>query len=129
MMELESASVVLGALAGGAVRGLQDSATAAVMDAYQQLRDLLANRLRGNRSAEAALEGYLEEPEVWRRPLQQSLERTGAFTDPEVLAAARLLLEHLGEATTVAHATYVSDSSGVQVNHRGGNVQHNTFRS
>ncbi|MER7272254.1 hypothetical protein ABT344_28625 [Micromonospora carbonacea] len=128
-MELESASVVLGALAGGAVRGLQDSATAAVKDAYQLLRDLLANRLRGNRSAEAALEGYLEEPEVWRRPLEQSLERTGALADPEVLAATRLLLEQLGEAAPAPHVTYVSDSSGVQVNHQGGNVQHNTFRS
>ncbi|MFF4893431.1 hypothetical protein [Micromonospora chersina] len=128
-MELESASIVLGALAGGAVRGLQDSATAAVKDAYQLLRDLLANRLHGNRSGEAALEGYLEEPEVWRLPLQQSLERTGALADPEVLAAARLLLEQLGEAAAAAHVTYVRDSSGVQVNHRGGNVQHNTFRS
>ncbi|MET8463583.1 hypothetical protein [Micromonospora zamorensis] len=128
-MDLESASVVLGALAGGAVRGLQDSATAAVKDAYQLLRNLLANRLRGDRGAEAALEGYLEEPEVWRRPLEQSLERAGALADPEVLAAARLLLEHLGEEFPRKQVTYVSDSSGVQVNHRGGNVQHNTFRS
>lgn len=127
-MELEAASVVLGALAGGAAQGLQDSASGAVKDAYQRLRDLVADRLRGNRGAEAALEGYVHDPEVWQRPLEQSLEVSGALADPDLLRAAHFLLDRLDKTGPMERVTQVNDSSGVQVNHADGNVQNNSFR-
>jgi len=130
-MGLEAASIVLGALAGGAVKGLQDSASAVVTDAYQRLRDLLADRFRGHGGAVAALEGYIEDPEVWQRPLEKSLVDTGTLADPAVLEAAERLIALLRNAPGVgtAHLTQVHGSSGVQVNHQGGNTQTNTFKS
>jgi hypothetical protein len=130
-MEVEAVSLIVGALAAGASRGLQETASAAVKDSYTRLRDLVTSRFSGHRQAETALEGYAEDPETWQKPLEKSLQLTGVAADPSVLEAARSFMSLL-DAEDVAGGRFVvhiNDSSGVQVNQHGGNVQVNTFNS
>ncbi|MGW7406082.1 hypothetical protein ACWGI9_20515 [Streptomyces sp. NPDC054833] len=128
-MELEAASVVVGALAAGGAQGLQDAASAAVRDAYTRLRDLVAGRFRGHRRAEAVLDDYVSDPETWRTPLEVFLRETGALSDPAVLEAAQQLMALLDPAGTAKdqYTVNIHNSSGLQVNHQGGNVQVNNF--
>ncbi|MFD5116500.1 hypothetical protein ACFVWX_32920 [Streptomyces sp. NPDC058220] len=130
-MELEAASLVVGALAAGATQGLQDTAGAAVLDVYTRLRDLITTRFRGHREAETALEGYAEDPQTWQELLVESLRETGSLGDPAVLETAGQLMSLLDPegAADGRYVVRVHNSQGIQVNHRGGNVQTNTFHS
>ncbi|WP_405625327.1 hypothetical protein OG933_03690 [Streptomyces sp. NBC_00016] len=129
-MELEAASVVIGALAAGGAQGLQDTASAAVRDSYTRLRELVVARFRGHRRAETVLDDYLEDPETWRTPLEVFLRETGALSDPAVLETAQQLMSLLDPsgATRGQYAVNIHNSSGLQLNHQGGNVQVNNFK-
>lgn len=128
---MEAVALILGALASGAGQGLQETASTAVQDAYTRLRDLVTNRFAGHRQAEAALEGYAADPDTWAKPLEKSLQDTGAVEDASVVEAALNLMSLLeaAEATSGHFVIQVRDSSGVQFNNQGGNVQVNTFHS
>jgi len=130
-MDFEAASLIVGALAAGATQGLQEAAGAAVKDAYTRLRDLVATRFKGHRRAEAVLDGYVEDPLTWQKPLEKSLYETGALADPAVLEAAQRLMSLLDPsgAADGRYVVQIHDSSGVQVNQHGGNVQANRFDS
>lgn len=130
-MEIEAASVVIGALAAGGAQGLQDTASAAVQEAYARLRGLVAGRLRGDRRAEAAIDDCIEDPERGRTTLEAALQESGALNDPAVVEAAQHLMTLL-DPTGAGQGQYsisIDNSSGLQVNHQGGNVQVNTFNS
>jgi hypothetical protein len=130
-MEAEAVSLIMGALASGTVTGLQESASAAVKDACTRLRDLVKSRIAGHHQAEAAFEGYSQDPETWQKPLEKSLETTGVVADPVVLEAAQKLMSLLQQsgAAGARYAIQVNNAKGVQVNHDGGNVQNNTFNN
>ncbi|MFE6176286.1 hypothetical protein [Streptomyces sp. NPDC056464] len=130
-MELEAVSLVLGALAAGGAQGLQDTASAAVQEAYARLRGLLAGRVHGDREMEAVIDDYIEAPEAWRTTLETALQESGALNDPAILGAAHHLMA-LHDPAYAARGQYsisIDNSSGLQVNHLGGNVQVNTFNS
>lgn len=99
-------------------------------DSYTRLRELVVARFRGHRRAETVLDDYLEDPETWRTPLEVFLRETGALSDPAVLETAQQLMSLLDPsgATRGQYAVNIHNSSGLQLNHQGGNVQVNNFK-
>ncbi|MGW1614834.1 hypothetical protein ACWCQZ_36420 [Streptomyces sp. NPDC002285] len=90
---MEPVTVVLTALAAGAVAGLKDTVGSAVTDAYQALKGRVTRRVADQPLGEQLLERYESDPAVWEAPLRAALLAAEAEKDPEVLAIARRLLE------------------------------------
>lgn len=95
--------LVVAALAAGASAGLTDTASSAVRDTYDSLREAVRRRFfaRGadgecGEDSAQVLEASEEEPGVWQARLGELLSASGADQDPEILAAARSLLRELG---------------------------------
>ena len=92
---MEPITLILGALAAGALAAVQESAGQAVKDAYAAFKNLVRRRLRGNEAAEVALNRYEQQPEAWEPPLRAELTASGIDRDDEVLAAAKKLLDQV----------------------------------
>ncbi|MBU2664540.1 hypothetical protein KOI35_13640 [Actinoplanes bogorensis] len=108
MSELD---VIVAALAAGAAAGASNTATAAVTDAYNTLKSLVAKRL-GSRA---------EKPILSAHELEQALEESGALADPEIVRQAHALLK--ATRRPPAQVTII-DSQGV---HTGDGDQTNYF--
>jgi len=99
---VDPVTVVVSAIALGAVAGLRDAATEAVKDAYAVLRRLVRDRY-----AEVDLGAVERRPDsaAKRESLTEDLIAEGAADDAEVLAAARTVLaavrEHESSAAEV----------------------------
>jgi hypothetical protein len=93
---MDPISLVIAALAAGAVAGLKDTASQAVRDGYASFKALLASRFAGNQQAEAALDNAELQPGLTQVLLAEHLRAAGADGDDELLQAARALLEHVG---------------------------------
>ncbi|MEV4344779.1 hypothetical protein AB0J83_09910 [Actinoplanes sp. NPDC049596] len=87
---MSAVEIVAAALAAGAGAGLKDTASAAVADAYAELKRMLRPWVRGE--ARQALETDETEPGVWEARIGEELTASGAADDEEVLALARRLL-------------------------------------
>jgi hypothetical protein len=90
---MDPMSMLISALTTGAVVALQETAGTAVKDAYQGLVNLIGKRFSTNSKAKAALEGYKEDPETWKKPLEKSIRETNLAEDQEVLVLAQKLLQ------------------------------------
>ncbi|GAB2510454.1 hypothetical protein [Nocardia heshunensis] len=99
--------VVAQALAVGAVAGLQDTAKAAVVDAYQGLKGLVVGRY--GQVNVAPVEERPESPHR-RDELAEDLAAAGADGDTELLAAAQDLL-----AAVRAHEAAAGAAVGVDL--------------
>ena len=97
MGAVDLVSLIVGALAAGGAAGVQDSAGAAVKDAYQALKTAVAARFAGRPSAQVALAEHAADPDTWAVPLAKALSDTGAASDSAVVAAAERLLRLLDE--------------------------------
>lgn len=87
---MSAVEIVTAALAAGAGAGLKDTASAAVTDAYAELKRLLRPWVRGE--ARQALEADETEPELWVARIGEELTASGAADDGQVLALAQRLL-------------------------------------
>jgi len=115
-------------LAAGAALGVQDSASAMVKDAYASLKALVRRRLGGDPGAELVLARHEQAPETWQAPLMAELARTGADGDGDLIAAAKALLDLVGEAGGAGKYTVdVRGAQGVQIGDH--NRQDNVFHS
>ncbi|GGR22199.1 hypothetical protein GCM10010168_44950 [Actinoplanes ianthinogenes] len=114
-------------MAAGAGAGLQDSASAAVRDAYNELKNRLKHIFGGNNDeAVQALDVDETDSAAWNARLSKWVTSTGADKDEQVLAAARKLLELTG--TPIPSSKYHVDARGgrgVQIG--DGTTQNNTF--
>ena len=124
---MDPVSLIVAALAAGAVAGTQKTATEAVTDAYRGLKTLVRKRLAGRRVGEVAAEEHETQPERWAPILEGELAEVGARDDAALLAAAQRLSDLL-EATGNSRpeiTAHVTHSQGVQ----SGNdlVQNNYF--
>jgi hypothetical protein len=72
---MDPVTMVVAALAAGAGAGVKDAATQAVKDAYAGLKAMLAERFRGNQSAELVLRQHEDSPQTWEAPLTWSRRR------------------------------------------------------
>jgi hypothetical protein len=90
---MDPISLIIAALAAGAIAGVKDTAGQAVKDAYAGLKALLRRRFTGNRQAEAVLDQSERQPDADQALLAQHLRDAGAGDDEELIRAAQAVLE------------------------------------
>jgi hypothetical protein len=109
---MDPISLIIAALAAGAIAGVKDAAGEAVKDAYTGLKSLLRRRFAGNRQAEAALDEAERQPGSDQALLAAHLREAGADGDEELIRAARALLEQADPAGARAGKYNVRISGG-----------------
>lgn len=124
---MDPVSLIVAALAAGAVAGAQNTATEAVKDAYQGLKALVAGRLGGRPAGEVALAQHENKPEQWGGALEAELVEVEAGGDASVVQAAQRLMTLLDLLGAQA-GKYVVDARGAQGSQIGDcNTQTNNF--
>jgi hypothetical protein len=103
-MRMDPISLIVTAVAAGAIVGVRDTASQAVKDAYAGLKSLMRRRFAGNPEAEAALDRAEHQPgaDQIRDQLAQQLRAAGAGDDVELITAAQAVLRHADQAGTRA---------------------------
>lgn len=123
---MEPVSIIMAALAAGAVAGATDVASQAIKDAYAGLKALIGKRLAGKPAAETALTEYEQDAETWEKPLQKSLVEAGADKDQEIVDAAQQVLQ-LVQPQQVAQGKYnvqIAQAQGVVIGDHAKVEQH-----
>ena len=80
---MDPITLIVTALAAGAALGVQDTASAAVKDAYASLKALVIKRFAGRAAAERVLAKHEDAPQAWQEPLAKELAEAGADRDTE----------------------------------------------
>jgi hypothetical protein len=125
---MDPVTLIVAALAAGAVVGVQDTASAMVKDAYASLKALVKKRLGGGPGADLVLARHEQDPRAERAQLMAELARAGAGDDPDLIAAAKAVLELAGEAGGAGK--YAVDARGAQGVQAGDhNRQDNVFNA
>jgi hypothetical protein len=89
---MDPVSLIVAALAAGASAALKDTATEAIKDAYNGLKSLLKRKLGNEPAAQVAIDEHEKAPEVWEKPLENELGRSGVADNEEVVRSAQELL-------------------------------------
>jgi hypothetical protein len=126
---MDPITLIVTALAAGAALGVTDTASAMVKDAYAGLKTLVKERLGGGPGAELVLTRHEQAPEAWQAPLMAELAETGAERDRDLIAAAKALLDLIGESRGEAgkYTVDVRGAQGVQIGDH--NRQDNVFNA
>jgi hypothetical protein len=95
---MDPISLIIAALAAGAMAGMKDATGQAVKDAYAGLKTLIRRRFTGQQEAEAALDRPGRLPEADQAQLAQHLRAAGAADDEELIRAAQALLRQTDPA-------------------------------
>jgi hypothetical protein len=112
---MEPISLILGALAAGAVAGAQATASEAVKDSYQGLRTLIQRKLADKPSAEIVLAKHEEKPEVWQEPLKAELIEAAADQDQAIINAAEKLMALVNQnPKQAAMGKYINQAEKIQ---------------
>jgi hypothetical protein len=100
-----------------------------VKDAYASLKALVRKRLDGEPGAELMLAKHEQAPETWQAPLMAELARARADGDGDLIAAAKALLDLVGERVGEAgkYTVDIRGGQGVQVGDH--NRQDNVFNT
>jgi hypothetical protein len=106
-----------------------DGVSDAVKSAYGKLKQLVATKFAGSRSAEVALDEHAGDPETWQAPLSKALNASGAVSDVAIIEAAQQLMTLLDPdgASQGKYQVDLRSAQGVQLGE--GNQQFNTFNS
>lgn len=109
-------ATILAALAAGGAAAAQETATTAVKDLYEGLKNLVKKRFAGQPAAQTALEEHEKKPQVWEKPMEAALAETGADRDEEIVRRATELLAALKQAGLGGPAVH---GSGAIATHGG----------
>jgi hypothetical protein len=114
---MDPLSLIVTALATGAGAALKDTAGQAVKDAYTALKGLLGRKVAAQSLAQDVISKHEQDPEVWRKPLESELGKADVAGDPDIVQAARRLLELADPkgAATGKYSVTVSGGKGVTV--------------
>ena len=125
-VRMDPVSLIVAALAAGAVAGAQNTATEAVKDTYRALKSGIERLFHKRPSGQTALEQHEHKPEAWEGALTAELVEAEADKQTDLVRAAQQLLA-LIEADVKAGKYQVDlrGAQGVQVG--DGNTQTNTF--
>lgn len=123
---MDPVSVIVGALAAGALAGAQDAASSSIRDSYEHLKSLLRNRFGGRVAAETALDEHEQDPASWEPALRSELLRAGIDTDHQVVEHAQALLGMISPESSAGGDTFNVDNRGSRGQQFGrGNTQYN----
>lgn len=75
---MDAVSLIVAALAAGALAGAQGTATQAVQDAYQKTKELVRRRFADNPAGEVALDKHEHQPDAWKGALAATLTESDA---------------------------------------------------
>ena len=128
-MGVELGTLIETALAAGALAGTKDTASSAVKDSYNGLKDLVKRRLAGRPDAELVLAKHETAPETWKAPLIAELVDVEADHDMDLIQAAQALMSLVDEfgSHTGTYAVDARGAQGVQIGDH--NRQDNVFNS
>ena len=90
---MDPVSMVLAALAAGAIAATKDTASQAVKDAYAGLKALVKKHFDQKPQAEMTLSEYEKDKDTWEKPLQKLLVETGADQDEAIVRQAQQVLK------------------------------------
>lgn len=126
---MDSISLIVAALTAGAATGLKDTASAAITDAYENVKALIMKRLADRQDGELILGQHEQAPQAWEVSLAAELAAAEAGRDADLTAAAQTLMRLLDESGYRAgkYSVDARSSQGVQVGDH--NIQHNAFGS
>lgn len=111
---MDPLTLILGALAAGASAALQETVGQAVKDAYAGLKALIVRRFGDKPPAKTALDEYEKQPEVWKKPLEQALQDSGANQDEKIIAAAQQVMTLVDPKQAAAGKYNVQITGNVQ---------------
>lgn len=126
---MDPVSLIVAALAAGALAGAQNTATEAVKDAYAGLKALVRRAFAKQPAGEVVLARHEEKPEQYEKALEAELIEADAGRDESVVAAAERLMALLDPPGTQAGKYIVDVRGGQGVQVGDGNVQTNTFQA
>ena len=126
---MDPITVIVGALAAGALKGVGDASSAAVRDAYARLKSLVSSRLAESPAAVTALAQHQSDPETHEALLTNHLRDHGLAQDEPVIVAAQGLMALL-DTVGSRNGKYIVDLGGAQGTQVGDhNRQKNTFNA
>lgn len=120
---MDPISLVMTALAAGAISATKETAGSAVKDAYQGLKVLIKKKFAGETKAEMVLEEHATDPETYEAPLKKKLAEAGIEQDMEIVKIAQDLINQVKEqpgGQEIITQTQTNTVSGVNV---GGNFE------
>jgi len=120
---MDPITLILAALAAGAVAGVQATASEAIQDAYQSLKALVQHKFADKPEAELALAKHAEKPEIWEAPLKDALTQTGADKDKEIIKAAQALMTLVNPQQAAVGKFNVQITGNIQGFVQGDNTQ------
>ena len=109
---MSAIELITAALAAGAGAGMQDTASAAVRDAYESLKAVLRSGLAGREDAMHALDADETEPGTWQARIGTALTDSGLIDDEQVLLAAGHVLTLAGPQYAKRFDIEVSTNNG-----------------
>lgn len=109
---MDPISLIVAALAAGAIMGVKDTASQAIQEAYTGLKALIRRRFAGNREADKALDQSERQPESDQALLADYLRAAGAAGDEELIKAAQAVLKQADPAGARAGKYNVSVTGG-----------------
>jgi len=116
-------AAIIAALSAGAASGATDVAKKAIVEGYEGLKGLLKKKFGSDSEAADAIEKFQDTPDSPKRQetLVQELKAVNAAGDPELLRAARSLLELIkGLPQGEQHIQQVAQGTGIAQASGGG---------
>ena len=105
---MDPVTLIVTALAAGATAGITDAASAMITDTYKSFRALLSKWFKGSGNSEQIIDEHAKDPDTYSKPAIKVVRESGAATDPEVIEAARKLLELVDPSGAAAGKYHVS---------------------
>ena len=123
---MDPVSLILEALAAGAVAAVKETAGNAIKDGYAALKAAIKNAWTGSDdSAEVLLNEYENDPEIYQTPIETKLRQQGLDKNDEIIAKADALMKQVDPEGHAAgkYVLTIANSGNLQVG--DGNTQIN----
>jgi hypothetical protein len=124
---MDPVTLIVGALAAGALKGVGNASSAAVQDAYVRLKSLVSSQFARSPTALTVLAEHESDPEAFGAAMTSHVRACGLTQDLSVIAAAQRLMA-LVDTSGTQSGKYIVDLRGAQGSQVGDrNTQENTF--
>ena len=115
---MDPISLILEALAAGAVAALKDTAGKAIKDGYVALKTAITEAWStSDNTAEVLLKEYENDPETYQKPIKTKIKEQGLDQNDDILALAKALMKQVDPAghATGKYQVTITNSKNVQV--------------